>query len=272
MQFSLVDGQKLTAFPSGRGTCGICGTATIAKCGPRVMHHWAHATRQSCDPWWENETPWHRQWKSLFPIDWLEVSHVSSTGEIHRADIKTPHGLVIEVQHSAMSDAERISREEFYGNLVWIIDGRGFRSNFDIYHPLPHPASSLAADLVWYKARRGLEGAAYGIFMRLSENLAHYPALTKRTVELDAMYEIHSIDQIRDTVIDAYYGHHQYDWVRPRKTWLDAKCPVYIDFGDDRLVRLQRYDETGLPCIRLVSKREFVQHAMRSQLASEIIP
>lgn len=236
------------------------------------MHHWAHATRENCDPWWENETPWHRQWKSLFPIDWLERSHVSSTGEIHRADIKTPSGLVIEVQHSAMSDAERISREEFYGNLVWIVDGRGFRSNFDIFHPLPHPASELAEDLVWYRARRGQAGAVNGIFMRLSENLIHHPGLTKRTVEADAMYEVHSLDGIRDAVIDAYYGHHQYYWVRPRKTWLDAKCPVYIDFGDDRLVRLQRYDDTGLPCIRLVSKREFVQYAMKSQLASDIIP
>jgi hypothetical protein len=234
------------------------------------MHHWAHVTKHSCDPWWENETPWHRQWKHLFPVEWLEVVHMSSTGEIHRADIKTPNGVVIEVQHSAMSDAERISREQFYGNLVWVIDGRGFRSNFDIYHPLPHPASSLAEDLVWYKARRGQEGAAYGIFMRVSENLEHYPALTKGTLDANGMYLVHSIDRVRGAVLEAYRGHHQFDWVRPRKTWLDARCPVYIDFGDDRLVRLERYDETGLRCIRLIAKREFVRDVMRVQRASDI--
>lgn len=272
MQLSLVDDQRLPAFPGGKGRCEICGGGTLAKCGPRVMHHWAHEGRRNCDPWWENETLWHRQWKSLFPTDWLEVSHVSPTGEIHRADIKTPSGLVIEVQHSAMSDAERISREQFYGNLVWIIDGRGFRSNFDLYHCLPHPASSLAEDLVWYKARRGLQGAANGIFMRLSENRAHYPAVTKRTLEADGMYEVHSIDRIKDDVIEAYHGHHQYDWVRPRRTWLEAKCPVYIDFGDDRLLRLQTYDESGLPCVRLVAKSDFVRYVMRCKLASEIVP
>ncbi|MER9306403.1 hypothetical protein [Mesorhizobium sp. M0496] len=38
-----------------------------------------------------------------------------------------------------MTDAERIARETFYGNL-WVIDGRGFRHNFDIYHLLSdHP-------------------------------------------------------------------------------------------------------------------------------------
>jgi competence protein CoiA len=72
MQLSLVDGHRVLAFRGGRGTCGICGAATVAKCGARVMHHWAHATRANCDPWWENETLWHRQWKSLFPIDWLD--------------------------------------------------------------------------------------------------------------------------------------------------------------------------------------------------------
>ncbi|WP_287302509.1 hypothetical protein [Mesorhizobium sp.] len=41
-----------------------------------------------------------------------EISHIAPDGEIHRADIKTPSGIVIEVQHSAMT-AERLSREAF---------------------------------------------------------------------------------------------------------------------------------------------------------------
>jgi competence protein CoiA len=89
---------------------------------------------RNCDPWWENETEWHRTWKNLFPESCREISHIASDCEVHRADIKTPTGIVIEVQHSAMTDAERQSREAYYGNLVWVIDGRGFRDNFDIYH------------------------------------------------------------------------------------------------------------------------------------------
>ncbi|WP_208116649.1 MULTISPECIES: hypothetical protein [unclassified Rhizobium] len=108
----------------------MCGSAVVAKCGPRVVHHWAHKGRRNCDPWWENETEWHRQWKNHFPEECREISHIAEDGEIHRSDIKTPHGVYIEVQHSAMTDAERKSREEFYKNLIWVIDGQPFKKNF----------------------------------------------------------------------------------------------------------------------------------------------
>jgi competence protein CoiA len=259
LQYSLVDNQRREAFPGGRGNCPICGSATVAKCGARIIHHWAHARRKNCDPWWENETPWHREWKNLFPENCREISHTASDGEIHRADIKTPTGIVIEIQHSSITDDERLSRETFYGNLVWVVDGRGFRKNFDIYHLLPAPTSDLAQDLVWAKATRPMQGATRGLFFRLSENLLDDPNLTKATLKGGW---IHGIHEIEEQVNQTYQGHHQYDWVRPRRTWLDATCPVYIDFGDDWLVKLAIYDETGLKCIRLVSKRKFIHDAM----------
>jgi len=269
MQYALVDGMRREATTGGRGLCPTCGAAMIAKCGPRIMHHWAHAGRRNCDPWWENETEWHRAWKNLFPAECREISHVAADGEIHRADIKTPTGIVIEVQHSAMTDAERRSREDFYGNLVWVIDGRGFRDNFDIYHLLPAPHSEIAQDLVWVKATRQLQGAARGIFFRLSEGRAEFPNenITKATLRGGFYHFIHEIEA---EVEQAYQGHHQFDWVRPRRTWLDAASPVYIDFGDDRLVRLETYDESGLRCIRLVSKRKFLHDVMVETDASAI--
>ncbi|KVD23153.1 CoiA-like domain protein [Burkholderia ubonensis] len=259
MQFAMVEDERREAFPGGHGICPACGAATIAKCGPRVMHHWAHASRRDCDPWWENETPWHREWKDLFPADCREISHVAPDGEIHRADIKTPTGIVVEVQHSAMTDAERTSREAFYGNLVWVIDGRGFRHNFDIYHALPDPASELARDLIWLKAKRELRGAAAGIFFRLSECVKDYPDATKANPR-GGWY--HFMHEIEEQVQRACTGHHQYDWVRPRRTWLDAACPVYIDFGEDWLAQLMTYDESGLRCMQYVAKRKFVHDAM----------
>ena len=50
MQLALVNEKKLEAFPKGRGFCPICGAEAIAKCGPRVMHHWAHLRKMDCDP------------------------------------------------------------------------------------------------------------------------------------------------------------------------------------------------------------------------------
>lgn len=267
MQYALVDEIRREAFPTGKGTCPTCGSAMVAKCGPRILHHWAHAGRRNCDPWWENETVWHREWKELFPEICREISHTAPDGEIHRADIKTPTGIVIEIQHSSMTDIERLSRESFYGNLVWVIDGRGFRDNFDIYHLLPDPMSDLAQDLVWSKAQRHMNGSNRGLFFRPSENQDHQPGATKATLKGGW---VHGIHEIEDQVNASYHGHHQYDWVRPRKTWLDATCPVYIDFGGDSLMRLEIYDETGLRCIRMISKRKFVHDVMVETSAQAI--
>jgi hypothetical protein len=45
--------------------------------------------------------------------------------------------------------------------------------------------------------------------------------------------------------------------VKPRRTWLDATCHVYIDFGEGWLARLETYDETGLSRVR-GTKQKFV--------------
>lgn len=259
MRYALVDGSRKEAIPGGHGLCEICGSVMVAKCGPRVMHHWAHFGRRNCDPWWENETPWHRAWKNLFPEACREINHMAPDGETHRADIKTPTGIVIEAQHSAMTDQERLSREAFYGNLVWILDGSAFHKNFQIHHMLPDPKSAVAQDLIWTPAGPGLYGANRGIFVRLSECLKNDPAVTKATARVGWM---HFLLDNEAEIREAYRGHHQYVWIRPRRTWLDATCPVYIDFGDDWLARLDTYDETGLPCLLLVSKRKFLHDVM----------
>ena len=267
MQLALVNAEPTEAFPHGRGTCAQCGSEMVAKCGPRIMHHWAHHRSRNCDPWWENETPWHRDWKNLYPINCREVSHVADDGEIHRADVKTNAGIIVELQHSAMSDKERISRETFYQNMVWVLDGSVFAQNFDIYHMLPDPDSDVAQDIVWSKAKRHMDGANNGIFFRLSEARQEDPSATKATVRGGW---IHSLYGIEDEVALSYRGHHQYDWIRPRKTWLEAKCPVYIDFGGEHLVKLCTYDESELPCIQYVAKRKFLYDSMHEKRAEDI--
>ena len=233
------------------------------------MHHWAHESLRDCDPWGENETPWHREWKSRFPEACREICFTALDGEIHRADIRTPTGIFIEAQHSAISDAERSSREAFYKNLVWIVDGRGFRGNFDIYHLLPDPFSELASDIVWSKASRQLKGAARGIFFRLSEVVQDNPHATKASLGR-GLHQMHGISEIEVDLNKAYSGHHQYDWIRPHRTWLDAKCPVYLDFGEEHLIRLETYDESGLKCIRLISKIKFV-HDVNTETSATAI-
>lgn len=85
------------------------------------MWRWAHLKSKDCDPWWEQETEWHRSWKNQFPAAWQEIGHTAQSGERHRADVKTARGLVLEFQYSALSETERVSREEFYAGLVWVV-------------------------------------------------------------------------------------------------------------------------------------------------------
>lgn len=94
----------------------------MARCGEVRLWHWAHKGRLLCDPWWENETEWHRTWKNQFPVDWQEIVHHAEDGERHIADVKTGDGWVIEFQHSNIRPAESRSREAFYENLIWVVD------------------------------------------------------------------------------------------------------------------------------------------------------
>ena len=124
MKYAIVDGRRTEAQPRLRGVCQCCGGQTIAKCGEHVVWHWAHRRREDCDPWWESETGWHRSWKDQFPLDWQEVVHRDPvTGEKHIADVKTPHGLVVEMQNSPIHPEEMRSREDFYSKIIWIVNG-----------------------------------------------------------------------------------------------------------------------------------------------------
>lgn len=131
MRFALVNGQKTEPQPKLRGVCPSCQAETVARCGEVRVHHWSHKGVLSCDPWWEKETEWHRNWKSHFPVEWQEVGHVDeATGERHIADVKTDAGLVIEFQHSHINPDERRVREQFYKNMVWVVDGARLVSDF----------------------------------------------------------------------------------------------------------------------------------------------
>lgn len=123
MKYSLVNGQRSEAQPGLTGECPVCGRPTIAKCGKVKIWHWSHKGKVICDPWWENETEWHRAWKNGFPKDWQEIIHQDKNGEKHIADVKTTQDWVIEFQHSYLNPEERKSRNKFYGKIVWVVDG-----------------------------------------------------------------------------------------------------------------------------------------------------
>jgi competence protein CoiA len=122
MKYALANEQRSEAQPGLSGKCPCCDAPMVAKCGDVNIWHWAHLSKRVCDPWWENETEWHRAWKGHFPVEWQEVLHRAEDGEKHIADVKTDQGWAIEFQHSPIKPDERRSRDAFYGKLCWVVD------------------------------------------------------------------------------------------------------------------------------------------------------
>jgi competence protein CoiA len=149
MKIAVVEGERRVAEPRLSGLsaeCPDCGNAVIAKCGEHRVWHWAHRGPRDCDPWREPETEWHRAWKNQFPEGWQEISQTPKNGEKHRADVKTESGVVLEFQHSVLPRGERESRESFYQNMVWVVDGRSKQHRAQFF-------ASLGAPFVYGKRR-----------------------------------------------------------------------------------------------------------------------
>lgn len=124
MHWACVDGKKTKLSPGRTGICRLCRNEVIAKCGRIRTWHWAHKSTLNCDAWSEPESDWHLAWKDQFPSDWQEtVLSDEISNEKHIADIETTHGLVIEFQSSPISFQERESRELFYKNMIWVVNG-----------------------------------------------------------------------------------------------------------------------------------------------------
>ncbi|RPF30236.1 hypothetical protein EDD96_6831 [Streptomyces sp. Ag109_G2-6] len=70
------------------------------------------------EPLWSS-TQWHNYWKDMAPVLQREQPRGA-----HIADLITPDGCVIEVQHKSMSATEISGRELDHGNMVWNFDAR----------------------------------------------------------------------------------------------------------------------------------------------------
>jgi len=114
------DGSRITATPGADATCPTCLAPTVAKCGRIVVHHWAHEARADCDSWAEPVGEWHLGWQEWAPTSCREITLGS-----HRADLRSPCGHVVELQHSPIPVDHIEARETFYGpRMLWIFDAR----------------------------------------------------------------------------------------------------------------------------------------------------
>lgn len=136
------NGNRIHPTKGAVGICQTCKNDVRAYCGEIYIHHWKHIDATLCDSWKENETEWHREWKGIFPFDWQEVV-VRKNGQEHRADIKTPNGLVVEFQNSSISSFDVKSREQFYKNMIWVINAQKFNKNIILWSEVTNQLKRL---------------------------------------------------------------------------------------------------------------------------------
>lgn len=97
------------------------GKSLVVKKGETKTHHFAYKHENDADPWQRGKmTEWHRKWQDMCYKECVEV-RMGKPVE-HIADIKTPKGLVVELQHSSISADDIREREAFYGKMVWLWD------------------------------------------------------------------------------------------------------------------------------------------------------
>ena len=149
MRLAIVNNERSAPSPGLAGFCPACGKPLIPRCGSQRVHHWAHRSERACDHWWEPETGWHRSWKLQFPEDWQEIVLHAATGERHIADVRTAQGLTIEFQHSHLKPEERTAREDFYGEMVWVVDGLRLRRDLPRFREGARDLRNLKAGRVY---------------------------------------------------------------------------------------------------------------------------
>lgn len=129
MLYAWINEQKRAPSRKGeRTTCLDCGGLLTSVMPVENVPHWRHRAGD-CDSWSEPEGPWHLSWKEKFEVNCREIAlRDGSSGELHRADVLVnggePDATVLELQHSAISEAERDAREAFYKQdhrMLWLV-------------------------------------------------------------------------------------------------------------------------------------------------------
>ena len=223
------------------------------------MWHWAHVPVRHCDPWWEHETEWHRNWKGCFPAECQEVVQLdNSTGEVHIADVKAKNGYVIEFQNSKIELDELDARERFYGNMVWVVNAAKFRSTFHILCKIPPPDSELARQITIVRQPRiGRDWKEEVVFCWNSSISTPVAGLTLYNLGMVSK-ERTTLFEIREKVEKAYQGHHLFQWQRPHAAWMSASKAVFLDFGDTYMWTIMKYNEST-NCVVAVDKNAFIR-------------
>ncbi|RYG12535.1 MAG: competence protein [Chitinophagaceae bacterium] len=186
-------------------------------------------------PFFSGETAWHSEWKKAFPESYREKTFLNrSLGYYHRADVFTPCGTALEFQNSPICLDELRSREAFYPNLIWVVNGAKFKG-FKVLKHLPDVDDVRLAGLE-FSHSANLTMVRRGEFKKMT---FHHP-------------------ELRGIAFTSYY--YSFRWSHPHRVWYEAKCPIIVDLGGYFLYQLkQRPQQNGnYAYLHMIPRKEFI--------------
>ena len=242
------------------GICPSCKGKVISKCGKINVYHWAHKIDFNCDTWWEPETIWHRDWKNKFPKHWQEIiKYQADNGEKHIADIYNPFKeLVIEFQNSKINSDELFQREQFYGKMIWVLNGNKLKLEISSLYQLnsynvEKLRKKIVAELIQKNVelrseiRKQFDEFGYHNKENTQNMLNKISQMQSDVVENEKLIkEISRFNELKDFRkffdLENYFKRKsrktesiylQYSWKYRSKIWRAATKPMFIDLGNE---------------------------------------
>lgn len=198
-------------------------------------------------PAYLSETPWHRNWKKAFPPAFREVSFTDTVyGQLHRADVHTPCGTTLEFQNSPICLEELESREAFYKNLIWVLNGKKFKG-FRILKALPDVDHPHLADFEFCHTD-------HLSMIRKSELLTG-----RGKPKVLNFYH----PELKALPLTSFY--YSFCWKNPHRVWYQAKRPIIVDLGGHFLYQLkQRSQLSGdYPYLHMITRQSFIEQYIK---------
>ncbi len=188
------------------------------------------------------ETPWHSDWKKAFPESYREVTFLNRAAlAYHRADVHTPCGTTIEFQNSPITLAELQSREAFYPNLVWVINGKKFKG-FKILKHLPVMDDHRLAE--------------FEFSHQANLTMVRKIDLINQVLKPKKLTFHHP--ELRDIPLSS--NNYSFCWRFPHKVWYAATCPLIFDLGGHFLYQLKQRQQLSGPYayLQLLTRKSFI--------------
>jgi len=271
MKYGLKNNQRVCAQPGVEATCPLCKSDLVPKCGTVIIWHFAHKQIISCDSWYEPESEWHRDWKELFKQENQEII-IEKDGKKHIADVKLGDE-VVEFQNSTISSEDIVQRENFYGKMMWVINGNTLGKGIELR--IPDKDREIAVKEMEKKLGCDWDLKLYfpGSCPDCGEKLLDIEDKKmcknhgeREPIKLPANWVNLFAEgyycpwPIPNEIHPGLTGFRTFRWKHPPKSWWSANKQIIIDLGDTVFEIKKIYED--IPCGgwgNLIDKEKFIE-------------